>query len=153
MLRKLITCSPVWVFAVLAWAGSGAAEPPERVRHPRLHAALYELREARQELSSARDDFGGRRDKALAAIDDAVGSIKVILRVKDDNIRGVDRDADFYRRYRNHPHLRQALRDLRDAREELRDARADFGPLKERALRDVNRAIDEIEALLAHVRR
>jgi len=53
MLRKQVAWSPVWLFAVLAWTGSGNTAPPERVRHPNLHAALYELREARRDSGNS----------------------------------------------------------------------------------------------------
>jgi hypothetical protein len=116
-------------------------------RHPRLHAALAELREARRELRDCRDDFGGRRDKALAAIDDAVASLKGVLRVKGDDFRGLDRTPDYYKQFGNFPRCRAAIKDLREAREELRDAKADFGDLRERALRDVDLAIAQLRGM------
>jgi hypothetical protein len=69
--------------------------------------------------------------------------------VKGD-FRLADRDADFYKRHKDNPRLRQALEDLHGAREELRESN-DFGVLKRRALRDMDRAIEQIEIVLKHV--
>ncbi|WP_439626777.1 hypothetical protein [Gemmata sp.] len=48
--------------------------------HPRLRAALADLREARDELRAAKADFGGLKDKALDDIDVAVGDIISLIR-------------------------------------------------------------------------
>lgn len=127
----------------------------KKVDHPRLRAALHELREARGELKEARDAWPpGYKDRAMTAMNDAINSIRVILDVKDvDTFRGVDRDPDFYRRHKDHPRLRAALEDLRDAREELRSAKADFRGLKGRALDDIDVAIGDILTLIRHGRK
>lgn len=46
------------------------APPPER--HPRIHAAVEALREAREELKSAAHDFCGHRAEALEQTDRAL---------------------------------------------------------------------------------
>jgi len=46
------------------------APPPER--HPRIHAAVEALREAREELKSAAHDFCGHRAEALEQVDHAI---------------------------------------------------------------------------------
>lgn len=48
--------------------------------HPRLRAALSDLRDARQELRSIKDDFGGLRERALDDIDAAAGDIVHLIR-------------------------------------------------------------------------
>jgi hypothetical protein len=118
------------------------------VKYPCMHAALHELREARQELTAARDDFGPRKEIALRAIDDAITSLKTILQVKGDNVQGIDRSPDYYRAYPNYPKLRQTLHDLREARDELRECGVDFRGLKDRALRDMSVAITQIQAMV-----
>jgi len=146
MFRKLLCVVPALAF-FLAAVDTAAAQ--ERDRHPRLHAALAELREARKELMEARDNWPpGNKERAMAAIDDAIKSLKAILAIKGDDFRGADRGPDFYKRFSDHPKLRAALHDLREAREELRAARADFGNKKERALDDIDVAIGHIVALL-----
>jgi hypothetical protein len=145
----MIRCLPA-LAAVLALAVPTQAQgrrEGERREHERLHDALAELREARAELRDSRDDFRGHKEAALSAIDDSIASLKTILRIRrDEDIRRLDRDRDFYKAHRDHPHLRQAARDLRDAAEYLERSRADFGDQKERALRDIRRAREHIEA-------
>ena len=114
---------------------------------------LHELIEARRELKEARHDFGGHRKEALEAVDDSIRTLREMLRVRGDRVPGIERRRDFYKSFRDNPHLRRALTDLREAREELRSARGDFGRLKERALRDMERASREIERALKHARR
>ena len=46
------------------------APPPER--HPRIHAAIEALREAREELKAAAHDFCGHRAEALEQVDRAI---------------------------------------------------------------------------------
>jgi hypothetical protein len=143
-------------FSLLAWivgadlGGSAAvAQPPPR--HPKLHAALYELQAARKELKDSRDNFAGHRAKAILATDEAIITLKLMLVVKAD-FRLADRNADFYKRHKDNPRLRQALEDLREARVELLESN-DFGILKKRGLRDIDRAIEQIELVLMHVTR
>ena len=112
------------------------------------------MREARRALRDAEDAWPrGYRERALQAIDDAINSVKTILQVKDvDNFRGIDRNPDYYKRYRDHPQLRAALEDLREGRAELVAARADVGNLKEQALDDIDVAIGDILTLLRYNR-
>ena len=130
-------------------AATAAAQGPD---HPRLRAALHELREARAKLKDSTDTWPpGYRDRALTSIQDAIGSIRNILSVKDvDSFKGVDRSADYYKRYSDHPRLRAALGDLREARAELVAARADFGGRKERAIDDIDVAIGDILTLIRY---
>jgi hypothetical protein len=152
MLRKVLVGLPVFALVVLSGSDPGRVGAQER-RHPQLWAALQELREARREIRDARDDFGGHRDKAVVAIDDAMASLKMVLRVRDDDFKRGDRDRDFYRRHKDHPHLRQVLVDLRQAKEDLRDARGEFGELRERVMRDIDRATEQVEILIQNIRR
>ena len=48
--------------------------------HPRLRAALEDLREARTELRAAKADAGDLKERALDDIDVAVGDILVLIR-------------------------------------------------------------------------
>src|SRR3954463_16497443 len=82
--------------------GRGPGRDRGQVDYPRLRAALQEMREARRALRDADDAWPrGYRERALQAIDDAINSVKTILQVKDvDNYRGIDRNPDYYKRYR-----------------------------------------------------
>jgi len=120
-----------------------------------IRAALYELREARRELKESRDNWPpGYRDRALASINDAVESLRTILGVNSaDDVTGVKRNPDYYKRYADFPRTRAALQDLRQARDALRPAVANFRGKKERALDDIDVAIGDIVVLLRQKRR
>ncbi len=152
MLRRTCLVAPLFAVAVVVATAepAPAQRPKEKLSHPRLRAALHEMREARQELKLAKDVWPpGYRDRALESIDSAMTSVMTILAIKDvDNFRGVDRNEDYYRRYGTYPRLRAAVQDLRDARDELRAAKADFGNLQERALDDIDIAVGHILVLV-----
>jgi hypothetical protein len=48
--------------------------------HPRLRAALQDLRDARDELRAAKSDFRGKKERALDDIDVAIGAILSLIR-------------------------------------------------------------------------
>ncbi len=124
------------------------AQPPPR--HPKLHIALYELQAARKELKDSRDSYGGHRARAILATDEAIVTLKLMLLVKGDLHIG-ERNAEFYKRHKDNPRLRQALDDLHEARVELRESNS-FGILKKRGVRDIERAIEQIELVLKNAR-
>jgi len=152
MVRRLYQSAAVLAVIVLAGATLGPVAAQKKADHPRLRAALQELREARGELKQAKDDWPpGYRDRALQAINDAIESVRTILAVKDvDTFRGVDRSPDYYKRFKDHPRLRAALRDLREARVELQEAKSDFGNMKERALDHIDVAVGDILTLIRY---
>ena len=53
------------------------AAPKER--HPRIRAAIRELREAKKELEEADHDFGGHRVEAIKAVDVAMKQLEKAL--------------------------------------------------------------------------
>jgi len=142
-------------FAALLALTAGTANAQRKVDHPKLRAALHELREARSTVDSSRTTWPAEhRRRALRAIDDAIRSVGTILAVKDiKTFRGVDRKPEYYKRYTDHPRLRAALQDLREARRELREARADFRGKKEQAIDDIDVAIGEVLTLLRYKKR
>ena len=56
---------------------ANTSPPPER--HPRIRAAIRELREAREELRSAAHDFCGHRAEALEKTDQALRQLQLAL--------------------------------------------------------------------------
>jgi hypothetical protein len=147
--------APVLAAAMFAVAAPAPAQPPAvkgGIDHPRLRAALHELRDAREAVNAAKDAWPpGLKEQALTSIQDAIRSIRTILNVKDvENFTGVDRNEEYYKRFRDHPRLRAALEDLRDARDELRRAKTDVADLKERALDDMDVAAGSIVTLLRY---
>jgi len=139
------------VVCVCVATATAADERKEQPKHPRLHAALAQLREAKEELEASKEDYGGRKEKALKAIDEARTSLKVILAVKGD-VKGGGRDRDRDKKYKDHPRLRAALEDLRDARRELKEADTDFQGNRKEALKKIDAAIDHLQDLLKAVK-
>jgi len=148
-------CTAATALAVLLVVAVGPAVAQRPVDHPRLRAALHELREARAAVDAARDAWPSEhRRRALRAIDDAMKSVGTILAVKDiKTFRGVDRKPEYYKRFKDHPRLRAALQDLCEARRELREAKADFRGKKEQALDDIDVAIGEVLTLIRYKKR
>src|SRR5947209_3069056 len=130
MIRHLLVSFPTFALLVLIGADPGhAVAAQKKLPHPRLQAALHEIYMARKELKDSREEYGGQREAAIRVIDDAIRSVKALLGVPEDNFRPTERGVDFYKRYKDYPRLRQAVRDLRAARDELRAATTDVGHL------------------------
>jgi L-lactate utilization protein LutB len=134
-------------FAALILLGPSAPRASAE-EHPRLHAALYEMRHARTELQDAKHDFGGHREKALSALENAISQIDKALRSVGENIKGVDPGKETYRAYANHPHIRHALHEAREARAELKNAAHDFKGHREKAVEALDRVIDQLDKAL-----
>jgi hypothetical protein len=62
---------------VAGFSAPALARPDER--HPRIHAAIRELREAKKELEKADHDFGGHRVDAIKAVDHAIKQLEKAL--------------------------------------------------------------------------
>jgi L-lactate utilization protein LutB len=58
-----------------------ARDKDDKERHPHIHRALEELREARKELKEADHDFKGHREEALEAVDKAIKQLDICLKV------------------------------------------------------------------------
>jgi hypothetical protein len=120
--------------------------------HPRLHAALYEMRQARTELREARHNFGGHRAQALAALDEAITQVDRALRAVGDNFQGRAPARDTYRGYANCPHIRHALAQAREARSELRNAAHNYKGHREQAVRALDAVIAQLDKALQYAR-
>jgi hypothetical protein len=130
-----------------------AAAPQARAeRSPRMVAALGEMKEARVELKEAKHDFGGHRAEALRALDEAVVQMDRALRAVGVDPAFVPPGRDVYRGYKNCPHIRHALNELRGARVELKDAPHDFKGHRAAALAAVDAAIVQLERALEFAR-
>jgi hypothetical protein len=139
--------------AVLAgcavWFNSFAPDAKAQERRPAMHHALFELQEARTEMKNAAHDFGGHREKALLATDAAIKQIEIALEAKGDGFKGLKgRDASTYKGYAHYPHIHHAIHELKRSRDELMDAKHDYGGHREKALKDVNYAIEQLELAL-----
>lgn len=152
-----MNCRTLALVAVLAAAGVATAQPAQpriaqRVDHPRLRAALHELREARKWLSEAKDNFPpGYKERALGSTEAAIEDIRIMLAVKDVNtFVGVDRNDEYYKKYSDSPRLRAALDDLRDARDELKGDKDQVGPKREDILDHIDMAIGDVLTLIRY---
>jgi len=70
--------------AGLLLTGAAALVPSAKAadreeRHPHIHAAIGELRDARKDLENADHDFDGHRKEAIDAIDGAIHQLKICL--------------------------------------------------------------------------
>ena len=150
MLRKPCCVVPALGVAIVL-VNPAAGQQPGQPDHPRMRAALHELREARKELKEARDQWPpGYKDRALQAMNDAIESLRVNLAVRDvDSFRGYSRNPDYYTRFRDHPRLRSAILDLRQARIELESNLAQITDAKDRQLRE--EALDNLDIALGHI--
>jgi hypothetical protein len=147
MTRRLF-CLALGLASAALSAGPAAGQG--KVDHPRLRAALHEMREARAMLQESRVNYPqGLKERALAHLDGAMQEVQAILAVKDVNtFVGYDRKDDYYNRFADNPRLRSALSDVRDARDELRAAKADFGGHKDAALDNLDIVAGDIVVLI-----
>jgi hypothetical protein len=150
MLSKLC-CIATLLVASAVIAGPLAAQAPVQPDYPRIRAALHELREARAELKESKGAWpAGYKERALEAINEAVESLRVNLAIREaDTLKGVERNPDFYAKFKDHPRLRAAVLDLRQARLELESNLANVREPKDRELRE--RALDDIDIALGHI--
>src|SRR5262249_25685257 len=104
----------------------GVAVPRAAADYPRMHAALYEMREARTQLKEAKHDVAGHRAGAVEALDAAITQVENALKAVGENVKGVAPARDAYKEYANYPHIRHAVVEAKEARAELKEARHDF---------------------------
>jgi hypothetical protein len=91
MSRFLVSCAAIGFLALVPTqrAHAQAAQAPTRAQgaarkerneqHPRIHAAIKELEEAKKELQAAPHDFGGHRADAVVAVDKAIEQLRLAL--------------------------------------------------------------------------
>ena len=139
MTRPAILTAAVAVVALvpLAWSA-----PP---KHPHMHHALFEMREAHKELKAANHNFGGHREKALEALDAAAKQTEIALIAAGDPFGVFTPPPDIYRGYKNAPHLRHSVVEMREALKEMRGAGHDFGGHREKAIKDIEAAIVQVD--------
>jgi L-lactate utilization protein LutB len=146
MSRWLLAAAAVAALVVFA-PMRVSAEP----KHRHLHHALHEMREAHKELKEAKHNFGGHREKALDALDGAIRQTEKALESAGDPFKGFT-PGKIYGGYKNHPHLRHSLHEMREARTELKEAKHNFGGHREKAIKDLNVAIDQVEKCIAQLK-
>lgn len=148
MTRSLLVTA---AFAGLTLLGLGASRAAAE-EHPRLHAALYEMRHARTELKEAKHDFGGHRAKALEALDEAISQIDKALKAVGDDTKGTEPGKDTYKGYANHPHIRHALVESKEAKAELKAAAHDYKGHREKAVLALDAVVDQLDKALKYAK-
>ena len=149
LFRPMLMAAMVGV-ATLCVMGAAQAAP----KHPRMHAALHELKESRIELKEAAHDFGGHREKALKDVDHAIKQIEEALEAAGDKyVAGKGPGKDAYKKYEHHHHIHHAIHELKEARKELKEAAHNFGGHREKALEAVDHAIKQLELALKFARK
>lgn len=143
-LALFLTAAALGLFAAVR----ASAEP----KHPHLHHALYEMKEAHKELKEAGHNFGGHKEKALEALDAAIRQTERALEAVGDPYKSFVPPPDLYSKYKNHQHLRHSLVAMREARTELKEAKHDFGGHREKAVHDIDAAIEQVEKCIKEIR-
>jgi hypothetical protein len=147
MLRIVLLIPTVAIFALVT-PERASAEP----KHPHIHHALYEMREAIVELKDARHDFAGHREKAIHALHEAIKQTEKALEGAGDPYKGFLPARTIYKEYMNHHHLRHAQVEMREALKQLREAKHDFGGHREKAIKDLEVALIQVEKCIDNIK-
>jgi hypothetical protein len=126
----------------------------EKITHP-LHRANIELHEARNELEKAGHNFGGHKKKAIEDIDHAIKHLDrmgawVAKHHKQEWEQEYKDEKRAVAKGETYPRLHAAVHEMKRAHKHIKESVYDFGDskLKEEALRDIDRAIHQIEKAL-----
>jgi hypothetical protein len=145
MKAKAVALSALLLLIV---ASMSYANPPDQ---PYMESARADLQKAKTELQVAEHDKGGHRVKALGYVNSAIAEVN----------RGID-----FARLHNHaqlgwneifsstgsadqPHMTAALDNLTSAKHNLESATPDKGGHRDKAIKEVNWAIDEVNKGIA----
>jgi len=81
MKKQMLRFGPWVALMVFGLAGTArlANTAPPPGRHPHIHAAIAQLREAREELRTAEHDFCGHRKEAIEKTDQAIHQLERAL--------------------------------------------------------------------------
>jgi hypothetical protein len=145
MLQRLFVRSVVAIVVgvpLLVSASLCAQEGP----FAHLTSAIYEMREAREELKAER--FKRHREQAVKDLNVAIDETEAAIREAKIELRryeGPKNPKEYYKAYRDFPHLRHAVVELREAKKEIeREKRREFG----KAVKAIDVAIIRVEEAL-----
>ena len=119
-------------------------------QHPKLHRAVFEMRQAHKELDSSGFDFGGHRAEALRALQAAYEQTELALKVVGEPYEGFEPPPNLYGPYANYPHLRHAKVEMGEAKKSLEQAVGLFGGHRVKAISDIKVAQAQVEACIAN---
>jgi hypothetical protein len=146
IMRRLLVA--VGFVAILLMPRGAWAEP----QYPFLHSAVYEMMEAVRELRDAPRDFAGHKVKAIHALNQAIHQVEKMLDAVGEPFKGHLPPKGAYDKYANHPHLRQAVVEMRDALALLKETTRDFGGHRDKAIRDIGVAIAEVDWCIERIK-
>ncbi len=128
----------------LAWLVSQARAAETPYQH--LASALYEMREAKGELKDER--FKRHREETIKDLDTAIEETEKALKESKIELKRFEapkEPKEYYKAYKDFPHLRHAVVELREAKKEIeREKRGEFG----RAVKAIDVAIVKVEEAL-----
>ena len=147
--------------------GKGALKgKPKTERHPALHRALRELREAKGHLEKAAHDYGGHRVAAIKDVNKALHQLHMALKFDSPKRRvtvppvkttapavtpgipGAGKPTG--PGTEKHPQIHRALHKLHQAKRSLERAAHDYGGHRVEAVKDIDRAINQLKQALAY---
>ena len=147
-------------FSLLAAIAAGLLLPGLSLggkAHPRIHHAVFELREARSELKAAKHDFGGHRKAALKEVNAAITQLEKALKHSGDKrpFKG-DPKAGVSRKYATYPHIRH-IAIVRNCGKPFQRTEGgfshDYGGHREQALVVTQAAIKQLELCIRFANR
>jgi hypothetical protein len=124
--RVIGTCVAILTILPLVAVESRAQAQKDPFLH--LASALFELREGKAELKAER--FALHREKAIVEIDLAISETETAIQDAKIELRKFEaprNPKEYYKNYRDFPHLRHALVELAEAKREIeREKRGNF---------------------------
>ena len=132
------------LLALVLSLGTSTRAQAQGGRVPALRAAVYEMKEAKEDLKGER--FKRSREKAEKELGIAIEEIERALKWAKVDFR-YEPPKGHYDGFKDYRHLRQALADLDAAKKEVRDEKGDWvGRRKE-----LEKAIDDAHARVKEV--
>jgi hypothetical protein len=111
-----------------------------------LASAIYEMREAKAELKEER--FKRHREQAVKELDAAIAETELAVKEAKIDLRrfeGPKNPKEYYKTYKDFPHLRHAVVELVEAKKEIeREKRGNFS----RAIKAIDVAIFRVAEAL-----
>jgi hypothetical protein len=146
LLRRLFTKTSVAILLGLPLLVGAPRARAQESPFAHLSSALYEMREAKAELKEER--FKRHREQAVKDLDAAIEETEKAVKEAKIELRryeGPKNPKEYYRVYKDCPHLRHAVVELVEAKKEIeREKRGDFG----RAIKSIDVAIARVEEVL-----
>jgi hypothetical protein len=103
-------------------------------------------------MKEAKHDFGGHKQKAMEAMRDAIQQIKEALHDVGDDWKDDWKPKDVKYGEGSYRHLRHCEKVLREAQDNLKEAKGIPEKHRERALKEIRRAHEQVEKCIEHAK-